>query len=400
MMPPGMTSFDGDRSDIERERRMNNWIRSYSLPTAQRIAVQDAMVANPWGMQNAASQMELYNADATDLFGKTAKAYEAAMQRFAAANAPRPRAQRATPTAASGGNVVTQGEINGRQVAVPTAGNYANGAYNAVLQQLGLSESPDFSAYQQAVANYVSPEQRQQLRLQEEKNRGYANTADIKGRYSLEAAEVKANEATQREAMKAQLSMDKLRQDLELRGRQLDLKAAQAYGSYANSVNQNNQRVSKDISKVMSDPYMLPEQKRAAVAQLEARLAPVLEMGQWAQQNGVNIETQNVGAMTQSMLQGAGTPARQAPKSQQAKPMGNAARSAQALPVAPASPPMNQLDAFLDGELRQGKDVNDVLAQVRDSYGLETAQQMALSYKDRYASRINNATRGIGNKGV
>lgn len=389
-----MTSFNGDRSDIERERRMNNWIRSYSLPSEQRVAVQDAMVANPWGMQNAASQMELYNADATDLFGKTAKAYEAAMQRFAAANASRPRAQRATPTAASGGNVVTQGEINGRQVAVPTAGNYANGAYNAVLQQFGLGESPDFSAYQQAVANYISPEQRQQLRLQEEKNRGYANTADIKGRYSLEAAEVKANEATQREAMKAQLSMDKLRQDLELRGRQLDLKAAQAYGSYANSVNQNNQRVSKDISKVMSDPYMLPEQKQAAIAQLEARLVPVLEIGQWAQQNGVNIEAQSIGAMTQSMLQGAGTatPARQAPKSQQAKPVG-------ANPT-PSSPPANVLDTFLDGELRQGKDVNDVLAQVRDSYGLETAQRMALSYRDRYASRINNATRGIGNKGV
>lgn len=395
-----MTSFNGDRSDIERERRMNNWIRSYSLPTMQRIAVQDAMVESPWGMQNAASQMELYNADATDLFGKTAKAYDAAMQRFALENAPRPREQRATPTAASGGNVVTQGEINGRQVAVPTAGNYTNGAYSAVLNQLGLNESPDFSAYQQAVANYVSPEMRQQTRLQELRNEGFANKARIETDGRLQAAEIKAREVAQKEAFKAKQSEDKLRQQLMAKGQELSLRAAQGYQSYTNSINAHNSDIMKQAMKIQASSDMLPNEKQAALASLERQKLPLVDMATWANKNNVPlVESPNLVESLRGMMSGANPmgakpamKAPQAPKAATPKPVSQA-------PM-PATPPVDRVDTYLDGELRQGRDINDVLRQIQASYGTELAQEMAVRYKERYMSRINNATRGMGNKGV
>lgn len=396
-MPPGMTAFNVDRSDIERERRMNNWIRSYSLPTMQRIAVQDAMVANPWGMQNAASQMELYNADATDLFGKTSKAYESAMQRFAMENAPKPREQRATPTAASGGNVVTQGEINGRQVAVPTAGNYANGAYSAVLNQLGLNESPDFSAYQQAVANYVSPEMRQQTRLQELRNEGFANKARIETDGRLQVAEIKAREVAQKEAFKAKRSEDKLRQQLMAKGQEMSLKAAKGYQSYTNSINAHNSDIMKQAMKIQASSDMLPNEKQAALASLERQKLPLVDMATWASKNNVPlVESPGIADSLRGMMSGANPmgakPATQAPKAAAAKPVSQA--------PTPVTPPVDRVDAYLDGELRQGRDINDVLRQIQASYGTELAQEMAVRYKERYMSRINNTTRGMGNKGV
>ena len=397
MMPPGMTAFNGDRSDIERERRMNNWIRSYSLPTMQRIAVQDAMVANPWGMQNAASQMELYNADATDLFGKTAKAYELAMQRFAAENAPKPREQRATPTAASGGNVVTQGEINGRQVAVPTAGNYANGAYSAVLNQLGLNESPDFSAYQQAVTNYVSPEMRHEQKLQDMKNQGFARKAEIETDGKVMVAEIKAREVAQKEAFKAKQSEDKLRQQLQAKGQELSLKAAQGYQSYTNSINAHNSDIMKQAMKIQASSDMLPNEKQAALASLERQKLPLVDMATWANKNNVPlVESPNLVESVRGMMSGSNPmsakPATQAPKAATPKPVSQA--------PTPATPPVDRVDTYLDGELRQGRDINDVLRQIQASYGTELAQEMAVRYKERYMSRINNATRGMGNKGV
>jgi hypothetical protein len=193
----GMTPFTGSFDDLQREKRMANYQRSFMLPDArQRVLVQDAMLANPYNY-DAAMDMERFNADASSIYGNTRRAQDLAMKRFVqeAENERKKRELAATNAVAPkpSAMVAAQGNINGQDVMVPTAGNYLNGAYQNQMQTLGLGESPTVEAYRNAMANYVSPDQKHAIKMQELENQGFLNKALMDGYWKTQTAGVKGN---------------------------------------------------------------------------------------------------------------------------------------------------------------------------------------------------------------
>lgn len=177
----GLTPFTGTFDDLQREKRMANYQRSFMLPDVrQQVLVQEALTANPYNY-DAALDMERFNADSQSIAGNTRRAHDMAAKRFVQ-EAQRELQQRqlraSNAVAPQPSSLITAaGNINGQEVMVPTAGNYMNGAYAAQMQRLGLGESPSVDAYRAAVENYVSPEQKQALKLQELENQGFYNKA-------------------------------------------------------------------------------------------------------------------------------------------------------------------------------------------------------------------------------
>lgn len=173
--------FNGTDSDIHREKRLNNYLRSYLMPSALGEQVQQTMIANPYD-RSAGQRMELAqsltnslrmpqpqrDAMASALFGAVGPQYHNGDG--AAPGSPIRSSSNSRGATPSAGPVATRGSINGREIAVPTAGNYLNGAFNAEMNRLGAgdmdaSNTPSWKEYQRLVYDN-SPESRQAAMLQ------------------------------------------------------------------------------------------------------------------------------------------------------------------------------------------------------------------------------------------
>lgn len=202
--------YNGSNDDIQREKRLNNYLRSYKMPSMLADTVQSAMIHNPYD-RSAAVRAELaqQTANSMNIPWRTREAM--ANELFKATpidatsgdgaapgsmNLPR------TPRSAtqSVGPVVGRGNINGQDVAVPTAGNYMNGAYQGEMQRLGLGESPDYSSYQSAADNYKSPAQRQKEASDKLLYDRYIDAARIKANGQVDAAAMKGSKSSGKDA--------------------------------------------------------------------------------------------------------------------------------------------------------------------------------------------------------
>lgn len=202
--------YNGSNDDIQREKRLNNYLRSYKMPSMLADTVQNAMIHNPYD-RSAAMRAELaqQTANSMNIPWRTREAM--ANELFKATpidatsgdgaapgsmNLPR------TPRSAtqSVGPVVGRGNINGQDVAVPTAGNYMNGAYQSEMQRLGLGESPDYSSYQSAADNYKSPAQRQKEASDKLLYDRYIDAARIKANGQVDAAAMKDSKSSGKDA--------------------------------------------------------------------------------------------------------------------------------------------------------------------------------------------------------
>lgn len=213
--------YNGSNDDIQREKRLNNYLRTYRMPSMLADTVQNAMIHNPYD-RSAAMRAELaqQTANSMNIPWRTREAM--ANELFKATpidatsgdgaapgsmNLPR------TPRSAtqSAGPVVGRGNINGQDVAIPTAGNYMNGVYQGEMQRLGLGESPDYSSYQSAADNYKSPAQRQKEASDKLLYDRYVDAARIKANGQVDAAAMKGSgsgrDATLKEYRK-QLGVD------------------------------------------------------------------------------------------------------------------------------------------------------------------------------------------------
>lgn len=201
--PSAEQVYTGSDSDIQREKRLNNWVRSYSLPSMIGNAVQSAMTNNPYD-RSAALRAELaqQQANSVNLPWRTKEALANELFKASPIDAvngdgaapgqyhysPRTATQSAGPGAVS---PVTSGNINGQDVVVPTAGNYVNGAYQSKLAGYGLGESPTVKAYNDAVYNYKSPEQRQKEASDAMLYNRYIDAAKINAQGKVDAASAK-----------------------------------------------------------------------------------------------------------------------------------------------------------------------------------------------------------------
>lgn len=162
----GRTSeYTGSNTDIQREKRLNEWQRAMMLSPNQREMVQGRMVDDPYD-RDASTRLERINSrvnadPATN--ARTSSAFREAIAnrlyespQSTSANGSKDnaysRAQRQAPQ--NGGafdarNDVTVGEVNGRRVVAPQAGKYNQ--YNAFLASMGLGDSPSPEAYSYAV---------------------------------------------------------------------------------------------------------------------------------------------------------------------------------------------------------------------------------------------------------
>jgi hypothetical protein len=389
-----MQQWNGTRADAERERRMNNWIRSYALPTGeQRDIVQSAMIRNPWGMQDATTRMEALNSDMlgqlndASVLQRPRAAYMAAMDRFNNGIAVQDAmsAARQTPVQAKqqreATNPVTQGEINGRVVAVPTAGNYLNGAYQQAMSALGLPESAEYSAYQQALQNYQSPQDRLQLALAQLKNEGFANKARIDAAGKIGAAAAKptaqrGNASTQSRA-KVDAKADELQKALQ----------SKMLGEYENVV--------KTVTGVGMDAFKADKVKNA----MAALGVPVREMGGTLQPP--TLEEFQKSEMAKRIVDSMVLPSTRREVAASAAPGVDTQQAF--VPQGPQVPPTDDIDRYVDRELGNGKDIESILQNAMASGGRQFARDIAVRYARRYApevlNRINNASRGLGRRG-
>lgn len=202
--PSAEQVYTGSDSDIQREKRLNNWVRSYSLPSMIGNAVQSAMTNNPYD-RSAALRAELaqQQANSVNLPWRTKEALANELFKASPLDAvngdgaapgqyhysPRTATQSAGPGAVS---PVTSGNINGQDVVVPTAGNYLNGAYQSKLAGYGLGESPTVKAYNDAVYNYKSPEQRQKEASEQRQHTWAMDVAKFNAEKALQVATIQA----------------------------------------------------------------------------------------------------------------------------------------------------------------------------------------------------------------
>jgi len=190
------SSYTGNSTDINRERRLSEFQRAMMLRPAQREMVQARMIANPYE-RDSTTRLERINSQVnSDPFtnSRTSQAYRDAIanrlyeqpqsysstgQRDNAYSQAQRSAQRNSgpfdPM-----NDVSVGEINGRRVVVPQAGRYD--AYNGAMARLGLGDSPNPKTYSYAV---------DQQRI--DPNKRYSDDAKVR------AAEAKQDEAKAKE---------------------------------------------------------------------------------------------------------------------------------------------------------------------------------------------------------
>src|SRR5574343_241987 len=172
--PSEATPYTGSDSDIQREKRMNKWVRSYSLPSLVGDAVQRTMLDNPYD-RSAALRAELARSTAGATRLPWNDKENLAMQLYSADGINPQAGDGAAPGALpmtsnrhpgamqSAGPVASRGSVNGVEMAVPTAGNYLNGAFQSHLNDLGLtSQNPSWNDYQDASYNQTTPAQRWQ----------------------------------------------------------------------------------------------------------------------------------------------------------------------------------------------------------------------------------------------
>lgn len=173
-MPRRWTPYTTDA--IEKEKRYNEWQRSFLLPAAQAEAVQSRMIANPTDYE-AATRMERINADVTsgskDRFGRTRGSQQshidAALRRYSSAPSQQeqvsaelqgtaPARGRQSRSGSDGSSSlfrdlgVTTGSINGKAVVAPQAGRYSE--YRNMMANLGLEESPTPKNFEAAIRQY------------------------------------------------------------------------------------------------------------------------------------------------------------------------------------------------------------------------------------------------------
>lgn len=219
------TVYTGSNDDLQREKRMANWQRSYKLPSMIGDAVQSAMLNNPYD-RSAALRAELaqQSAGSLNLPWRTKEALAAELFKASPIDAtsgdgaaPGQRISSPNPRTAtqSAGPVAARGVVNGRELAVPTAGNYVNGAFNAEMNRLGMgdmgvSNTPSWQEYQQAV--YDNQPSSLAMTDRENQRRSSERIAEIQSRGRVDAAAMKgggkAGKDATLEAYKKRLGMD------------------------------------------------------------------------------------------------------------------------------------------------------------------------------------------------
>ena len=168
--------YKGGNDALQREKRMSEWQRSMRLAPIQREEVQSRMTEDPYD-RTASTRLERINEKVNaDPYrnSRTSQAFRDAValreyqnpQAQSAdgyENGSYSQAQRRAQSAGQRANSIEQainvGEINGRRVAVPTAGNYD--IYRAVLGKSGLSDSPSPEAASFAMEQFqIDPNKR------------------------------------------------------------------------------------------------------------------------------------------------------------------------------------------------------------------------------------------------
>lgn len=198
---PSESIYTGTNDDLQREKRMNNWIRAQSLAAPLRAEVERTMLNDPYD-RNAGLRMEeairgsndiiapwqvkeqyaakLFADDTHSPFRASGSPYAPPSPHAAVASpSPRQASQSAGPVAMAGS--IASGSEFGPEMMVPTAGNYTNGAFANQMAQLGLSGSPTQEAYRNAVYNYRTPEQRTQIQVADINAGGRISAAMAKG---------------------------------------------------------------------------------------------------------------------------------------------------------------------------------------------------------------------------
>lgn len=141
--PSEATPYTQGHDAIQREKRMNEWQRAFALGPQQAEAVQSRMIADPYDF-DAATRLERANlsvaADPRAMRASQQARDDAALAMWGAGAGTQGAATRrgAAPqrSAAAPPSPFTVGEIKGKQVIVPQAGQY--NAYLAAMSQVGL----------------------------------------------------------------------------------------------------------------------------------------------------------------------------------------------------------------------------------------------------------------------
>lgn len=287
--------YTGSDTDIQREKRMNNWVRSNSLPSMIGDAVQSAMLNNPYD-RSAALRAELaqHTANSMNLPWRTKEALATELFKQSPIDAtsgdgaaPGTRIPH-NPVAAtqSAGPVATFGNINGQDVVVPTAGNYVNGGYQSLLQKYSLGETPTVDAFNSAVSNYQSPEQKFQAQQADRRYQQAVDVANINAQGRVNAASMKGAGKGQDAPLKAQQKLyggdDKQRQAY----------TKELYGEYKNFVKANGADVPFD-AWTLSDPIA-----RAITSKYQ-------DLGQQSGRSGRESRQAKADLMTGNMTPGA-----------------------------------------------------------------------------------------------
>lgn len=143
--PSEMTPYTQGNDALRREKRMNEYQRAMMLSPVQREAVQLRMEGDPYDF-DASTRLERLNIAANaNPYANSRSSQDsrdaAALQVWQAGNArqalPQGTQGRVAP---GGGSPFTVGEINGKAVVAPTAGNY--NTYREAMAGMGLGDSP------------------------------------------------------------------------------------------------------------------------------------------------------------------------------------------------------------------------------------------------------------------
>lgn len=210
------TVYNGTNDDLQREKRMNNWQRSYQLPSMIGDAVQSAMLNNPYD-RSAALRAELaqQSANSVNLPWRTKEALAAELFKASPINATsgdgaapgqRPLSSNPRTATQSAGPVAARGVVNGQELAVPTAGNYVNGAFSAEMNRVGVGQSPSFNDYSRAA--YNAQPQVAEERVRNNQMRSNEKVADTQAAGRVNAAAAKPGKGETEAALRKLMEMD------------------------------------------------------------------------------------------------------------------------------------------------------------------------------------------------
>lgn len=289
--------YTGSDTDIQREKRMNNWVRSNSLPSMIGDAVQSAMLNNPYD-RSAALRAELaqHTANSMNLPWRTKEALatelfkQSPIDATSGDGAAPGRRLPYNPVAAtqSAGPVASRGVINGKEIAVPTAGNYLNGAFSQRVNDLGLAgDAPAWSDFQSAEYNQTTPAQRLQISENEKNRQQQLDVANINAQGRVNAASMKGSRGSGKD--------DPLKAQQRLYGgddKQRQAYTKELYGEYKNFVKANGADVPFE-AWTLSDPIA-----RAITSKYQ-------DLGQQSGRSGRESRQAKADLMTGNMTPGA-----------------------------------------------------------------------------------------------